>query len=190
MIFTEKLSWLKLKDYFTLLNAVAGFVAIVFFLSGEREAGMVLVVLAAALDFFDGKVARLLGKDVSNEFGKELDSLADAVSFGVAPAALIVADHGAGIGGTGIIIPLAVAVFFLCAGITRLAMFNLQTKSEKGTYTGMAIPIAALLVVAAHAFLFSYSLAISFIAGLAMLSAFKYSKKGLKKITRLPLVFD
>ncbi len=190
MIFTVKLSWLKLKDYFTLLNAVAGFVAIVFFLAGEREAGMVLVVLAAALDFFDGKVARLLGKDVSNEFGKELDSLADAVSFGVAPAALIVADHGAGIGGTGIIIPLVVAVFFLCAGITRLAMFNLQTKAEKGTYTGMAIPIAALAVVAAHAFLFSYSLAISLIAGLAMLSALKYSKKGLKKITHLPLAFD
>ncbi|MFQ5406726.1 MAG: CDP-diacylglycerol--serine O-phosphatidyltransferase [Candidatus Micrarchaeia archaeon] len=183
-LFTPKLRWVKLKDYFTLANALAGFLAVLLFLRGEREAGMLLVVLAVALDFLDGKVARLIGKNSSNDFGRELDSLADTVSFAVAPAALIVADHGF------VVIPLAIAVFFLSAGVVRLAIFNLQTKSEKGSYTGMAIPIAALLVVFVHAFAFPYSLWVSLLAGFAMLLNFKYSKKVLKKATGLPLVFD
>ncbi len=186
MIFTEKLSWLKFKDYVTLLNAVTGFVAIVLFLKGFFDAGMALVVAAVLLDFFDGKIARLLfGKDESNAFGRELDSLADAISFGAAPAALIISMHG-----TDGIIPLSVGAFFLCAGVTRLALFNLQTPKEKGTYTGVAIPVAALVVLGAHAFLFQYSLVVSVLAAFAMLSGFKYSKIGLKKATRLPVVFD
>ncbi|MFA6048497.1 MAG: CDP-diacylglycerol--serine O-phosphatidyltransferase [Candidatus Micrarchaeia archaeon] len=184
MIFNEKLSQLAFKDYATMLNAACGFVAIALFLSNQREAGMALVVIAAALDFLDGKIARLLGKDASNDFGRELDSLADAVSFGAAPAALVLADHGFEL------LPLVVAVFYLCAGITRLALFNLQGKDEKGVYRGMAIPVAALLVVGAHAFLFPYATGITLLAAFAMLAAFKYSKKELKKATHLPLVFD
>ena len=69
-------------------NLLAGSLAVVFTLYHHRaDVAMALIVLAAIFDFFDGLVARALG--VSSPIGKDLDSLADVVSFGLAPATLV-----------------------------------------------------------------------------------------------------
>ena len=69
-------------------NLLSGVLAIVFTLyAGRPDIAMWLIVLSAVFDFFDGMVARLLG--VSSPIGKDLDSLADVVSFGLAPATLV-----------------------------------------------------------------------------------------------------
>ena len=76
-----------IPNMLTVGNLLSGSLAIVFTLhSGRPEVAMWLIVLAAVFDFFDGMVARLLG--VSSPIGKDLDSLADVVSFGLAPAVL------------------------------------------------------------------------------------------------------
>ena len=73
----------------TLFNVLSGTIGIVAVLDGHWMAGFILMITAAVFDFFDGMVARLLG--VSSPVGKELDSLADMVSFGVLPGMMMFA---------------------------------------------------------------------------------------------------
>ncbi|MFH0971103.1 MAG: CDP-alcohol phosphatidyltransferase family protein, partial [Candidatus Micrarchaeota archaeon] len=110
------------KDFLTLANGASGFLAIYYALTYNPNAAIVFVVISAVFDYFDGKVARETGED---EFGKQLDSLADAISFGAAPAAIVLsANFG--------MLSLVFAICYVCSGLVRLAAFNLQ--KEKGVY--------------------------------------------------------
>ena len=71
----------------TCCNLISGCIAISFAVKGDLSLALLFIILGAVFDFFDGMVARLLG--VSSPIGKELDSLADVVSFGVAPSSII-----------------------------------------------------------------------------------------------------
>lgn len=122
-------------------NLFCGFLAIIATVDGTENAAFqaaVLICLAASFDTLDGRTARALG--VSGEFGKELDSLADVVSFGVAPALLIyqIALRNAGWLG------VAAAGIFVCCGAGRLARYNLITSSDKRFFVGMPIPMAGI----------------------------------------------
>ncbi|RYD04496.1 hypothetical protein N752_14075 [Desulforamulus aquiferis] len=75
-----------IPNLFTLGNLLLGVFALVLALNEEYGRGAIMILLAGVMDYLDGKVARKL--QVSSDFGKELDSLADLVSFGVAPAIL------------------------------------------------------------------------------------------------------
>ena len=77
----------QIPNIITLFNVLSGTIGIVAVLDGHWLAGFVLMIAAAIFDFFDGMVARLLG--VSSPVGKELDSLADMVSFGVLPGMMM-----------------------------------------------------------------------------------------------------
>jgi CDP-diacylglycerol---serine O-phosphatidyltransferase len=106
-----------------------------------------LVLIAALLDGMDGQVARWLKTD--SQLGKELDSLADCVTFGVAPGYLAYKTHLSGmhVAVSGISFDagiLMAAVFPVCAAY-RLARFNVQSSS--GSFSGLPSPIAAMLVV-------------------------------------------
>src|SRR3989344_3959421 len=79
-------SFLKPADFITILNAVSGFLSIIFLINENFVVGIGLMFVSAFLDFIDGKVARALGK--TTEFGKALD-FADLISFGVAPTVLV-----------------------------------------------------------------------------------------------------
>lgn len=96
-----------------------------------------VLVIAVFFDYMDGRVARSLGG--SSAFGEELDSLADALSFGAAPAFLIYAKYVAAVGGT----PGAVgAAFFALCGVLRLARFNVM--HVVGGFQGLPIPAGGL----------------------------------------------
>ena len=100
----------------------------------------IILVAAVFFDYMDGKVARSLGG--SSAFGEELDSLADAISFGAAPAFLIYAkyiDMEGGMPGL-----LATAFFTLC-GVLRLARFNVTHVA--GSFQGLPIPAAGMALV-------------------------------------------
>ena len=79
-----------IPNMITCCNLICGCVAIVFALRLDPQMALLFIILGALFDFFDGMSARLLG--VSSEIGKELDSLADDVTFGVAPASMIFAE--------------------------------------------------------------------------------------------------
>ena len=71
----------------TCCNLISGCIAISYALAGDPRMALLFIIIGAVFDFFDGMVARLL--HVSSPIGKELDSLADVVTFGVAPSAII-----------------------------------------------------------------------------------------------------
>ena len=126
---------------FTVGNMLCGFAAILASMQGRFAAAGWLIVLAGVLDGLDGRIARLA--HATSEFGKEYDSLADVVSFGVAPAILVYQWRLVMLGRWG----LALAFLFLVAGSVRLARFNVSTaKATKGFFTGLPIPAGAAAV--------------------------------------------
>ena len=140
-----------LADLFTLANAGCGvaslFAAMTFVASGKMSiffAAAALTPLALVFDVLDGRVARW--RQRHSAMGRELDSLADVISFGVAPATLA---YAAGMRGAWDVVVL---VYFVCCGVSRLARFNV-TAEELSTTTGKVkyfegtpIPSSLLLV--------------------------------------------
>jgi len=124
----------------TALNLVLGVSAIISTFEGAFSRAALLIVAALVADGMDGKVARYL--NTSSDFGKELDSLCDVVSFGVAPAILayVFVLHEYGIVGL-----LAAAAFATC-GALRLARFNVNTGVVKGYFMGLPIPASGCVI--------------------------------------------
>ncbi|HOP07977.1 MAG TPA: CDP-diacylglycerol--serine O-phosphatidyltransferase [candidate division Zixibacteria bacterium] len=128
---------------FTMGNVVCGFLAILSAFEGNVITACWLIILAAFLDVLDGKIARLSGG--SSQFGVELDSLADFLSFGVAPAVVVYAVHVNQLGKWGWLIS---AVYIMAASY-RLARFNLLAATdEKKDFVGLPVPMAAVPLVA------------------------------------------
>jgi len=132
-----------LPSLFTVANIFCGFYSIVSSMKSEFELAAMLIGWAILLDTLDGRVARLA--NATSEFGKEFDSLADVVSFGVAPGVLAYAwalHLWPRIGW------LACFLFLIC-GTMRLARFNIQQRAvDKRYFVGMPIPAAAGLLAA------------------------------------------
>lgn len=166
----------QIPNLFTLLNLFFGCIAIVFILqnglmvvygdNGEELVDVpekiwmasLFIGIAAVVDFLDGFVARLF--KASSEMGKQLDSLADLVSFGVAPALIVYQflrlSYAAQPGGVEISMALLLPAFLIpCAAAYRLARFNLDTSQQYG-FKGLPTPAAGLLI-ASFPLLYWYS---------------------------------
>lgn len=125
----------------TVGNLLCGFLAIKNTLDGNLVSAAWLIILAGVIDGLDGTVARIT-KSFSN-LGAELDSLADVVSFGVAPSVLLYTWYFNEIG----ILGVAISFLPLLFGAYRLARFNLMLKGfQKENFTGLPIPAQAVTV--------------------------------------------
>jgi CDP-diacylglycerol---serine O-phosphatidyltransferase len=156
----------QIPNIFTLLNLFFGCIAIVFILqnglvSTSNENGDLLLMLpekiywasvfigiAAVIDFLDGFVARLL--KATSEMGKQLDSLADVVSFGVAPGMIVYQflrlAFAQQVNGLDVSFAWLLPAFIIpCAGAYRLARFNIDIEQSHG-FKGVPIPAAGLLI--------------------------------------------
>ena len=127
----------SLPSLFTIANLFLGIISIIFVFNERPDLAVVMVVIAMLTDGLDGRVARAL--NVQSDFGKELDSLSDIISFGVAPAFImyVVAfqDLNAAAGW------IVTAIFPIC-GALRLARFNVMTSTTPGYFIGLPIPAA------------------------------------------------
>ncbi len=137
--------------FFTMGNMLCGFLSILYSFDGDAVHAAWLVILAGFFDALDGKIARF-SKSVS-QFGTELDSFADLVSFGIAPAVILYSFKLSYLGKWGWILGF---VFILC-GAFRLARFNVQAKTEEILYY-MGLPIPAAAVTLTGYTLFCYEL--------------------------------
>ncbi|WP_027631617.1 CDP-diacylglycerol--serine O-phosphatidyltransferase [Clostridium hydrogeniformans] len=124
-----------IPNAFTLGNLAFGVLAILATFHADYKLAAIFIICAAIADRYDGRVARLL--NVDSEIGKELDSLADLVSFGVAPSILVYKLYG--FMSFGILGYFLVLIFPIC-GAYRLARYNIS--SFDGTFTGVPITIA------------------------------------------------
>ena len=136
-----------IPNFITSLNLASGFAAVIFILNGHPATASWLILLAMVFDFFDGFASRLL--KAYSDMGKELDSLADMVSFGVVPGLLIysfLCKSGGVNGGEVNFLYLLVSAFYpVCAGL-RLAKFNIDT-TQATTFRGMPTPAGALAII-------------------------------------------
>lgn len=129
----------------TSCNLVSGCIATYHAILGLYETAFIFIIIGAAFDFFDGMSARLLG--VSSPIGKELDSLADDVTFGVAPSAMIftllsTADYPSALSPVSGIIPY-VAFVMAAFSALRLAKFNLDER-QTTSFIGLPTPANTL----------------------------------------------
>lgn len=131
---------IKRKDYLTLAAASCGLMTIYSTMMGYAGSWL-LIVAAVVFDYLDGMISRMGKKPETNAFGRELDSLADAVAFGVAPAAIVLSVRPDLLG-------FVAALFYLCCTLVRLALFDLQ--KEKNFY-GLPSPAAAIIIAAVTA---------------------------------------
>lgn len=130
-----------LPNLFTTAALFAGFYAIIAAMRGDFENAAVAIFFAMVLDGLDGRIARLT--NTSSKFGAEFDSLADMVSFGVAPALVV---FSWALGGLGKFGWSAAFIYVACAAL-RLARFNTQIDTaDKNYFTGLASPAAAAIL--------------------------------------------
>ncbi|MEX0602861.1 MAG: CDP-diacylglycerol--serine O-phosphatidyltransferase [Bacteroidota bacterium] len=138
-----KITRAVVPSLFTVLNAVCGFMSLVHASQGAIELGAWFIILAAVFDSLDGVMARITRS--SSQFGVELDSLADVVSFGAAPSFLVYQAHLSTLNNFGLIVSAVPLVF----GAIRLARFNVQIVGfEKDFFKGLPIPFAAITICA------------------------------------------
>jgi CDP-diacylglycerol--serine O-phosphatidyltransferase len=127
-----------LPTLFTVGNLFCGYLSIWCSIRGTFEIAAYLIIIAAVLDALDGRIARLTHS--ASEFGEEYDSLADLVSFGVAPAVLAYSWGLSDFSRLGWL----VSFLFVVCGSMRLARFNIQTHIvDKKYFIGLPIPAAA-----------------------------------------------
>ena len=107
----------------TLANLFSGFTAIIYTTQGDFYSAALFIFLGAIFDMLDGIAARIM--QTSSEFGVELDSLCDAITFGMAPSFLLYFSYFNTYGETGILFSSLPAI----AGVVRLARFNSQLTS-------------------------------------------------------------
>jgi CDP-diacylglycerol--serine O-phosphatidyltransferase len=142
-----------LPGLFTMANMFCGYACIVYSLRGDFETAAPFIGFAVVLDMLDGRIARMTG--TASDFGVELDSLADVISFGVAPAILSFAWGLSPLGRLGTFC----GFLFVSAAAMRLARFNIQSASggDKRYFVGMPSPAAAA-IPAATVYAYPYGL--------------------------------
>jgi len=159
----------KIPTVLTFFNVALGFIALLTIYSEQYLVTVLLIVIAFVFDILDGFMARYL--EVTSAFGLELDSLADAVTFVIAPSLLLYFKFFSTPR-----IGIVVATFAVICGIARLAKFNVT--ADKSSFIGMPTPFFALLVIS---FVFldvklpeEWAALVFFILALLMISPVKY----------------
>lgn len=166
---------LTFSDLITSMNLVAGIFALFAALLGKTTTAIVLVAAAMLFDLFDGRIARYLKQE--HALGRELDSLSDIVSFGVAPGiiALVIYQKNE--------LVLVVAVLFALAAAYRLARFNLLAEKGVTHFVGLPVPAAAFLLLLAARFFVPVTMPWLFALIGILLAALMVSTIRIKKIS-------
>ncbi len=162
----------QLPNMLTYLNLTLGLLAIVAIVSEMYVISALLIIVAALMDRLDGQLARKL--DVVSEFGKELDSLCDLISFGVAPAILMWSFHMANMGVMGFF----VVALFAISGAYRLAFFNIT--DFDGFYMGIPITLCGGIVAVMALYSVNYDTNIYVLGFIMLLLSYAMVSKRIK----------
>jgi len=180
------LQLLKLPDFVSLSNLLFGISAISAAHAGSFDLALILLILAAIADGADGYFARKFGGGV---LGEQLDSLADAVSFGVAPALLIYFIFG----GEDLIVAIF-AYFYAFCGVLRLARFNVIPTKMVGfeglPITAACVMLASYMLLGGSLVRIDFLLALTLALSLLMVSSVAYPKiRNFKLLAFIAFVF-
>jgi len=140
-------SHFNLANMFTFVNITAGLMATYFITQNNFILAIVLAWIGGAFDIFDGKIARKY--NLSNEFGVQLDSFADFLSFVLVPVFLIFqAVYASQLNGILLIIASITSIYYVISGLRRLIHFNLNADAGEveNYFTGVPTPLGAILL--------------------------------------------
>lgn len=140
-------SHFNLANLFTFVNITAGLLATYFITQNNFFIAIILAWIGGAFDIFDGKIARKY--NLSNEFGIQLDSFADFLSFVLVPTFLIFqAVYSQNLEGTMIILAGVFSVYYVISGLRRLIQFNINADAGEVEkfFTGVPTPLGAILL--------------------------------------------
>ncbi len=140
-------SHFNLANLFTFVNITAGLLATYFITQNNFTLAIVLAWIGGAFDIFDGKIARKY--KLSNEFGIQLDSFADFLSFVLVPVFLIFqASYASTLNGFWLFIAAVVSIYYVISGLRRLIHFNINADAGEveNYFTGVPTPLGAILL--------------------------------------------
>lgn len=140
-------SHFNLANMFTFVNITAGLLATYFITQNNFFLAIILAWIGGAFDIFDGKIARKY--KLSNEFGVQLDSFADFLSFVLVPVFLIFqAVYAGAFEGISLLLVALVSIYYVISGLRRLIHFNLHTDagSVAKHFVGVPTPLGAILL--------------------------------------------
>ncbi len=163
-------SHFNLANLFTFVNITAGLMATYFITQNNFVLAIILAWIGGAFDIFDGKIARKY--NLSNEFGVQLDSFADFLSFVLVPVFLIFqAVYATSLSGIYILIAAIISIYYVISGLRRLIHFNIHTDAGEVDkyFVGVPTPMGAILlwlVYLSHAYDILPALVIIFLMGL------------------------
>jgi len=165
--------------FFTFMNCIFGFCSILRSFDGDCKGAALFIILAALADALDGRLARAFGS--TSYFGTELDSLCDAISFCLAPSVLLYSwfrlEYVVSF------LNIAFLAFYICAGVYRLAKFNIEGSLQETYFSGLPTTISALCIASFCFYnssgegalvIYKYSNVGIFTLGYLMLSSFKF----------------
>jgi len=140
-------SHFNLANLFTFVNITAGLMATYFITQNNFVAASILAWIGGAFDIFDGKIARKY--NLSNEFGVQLDSFADFLTFVLVPVFFVFqAVYTTQLSGAWMIVASLASIYYVISGLRRLIHFNLNTDagSVDNYFTGVPTPLGAILL--------------------------------------------
>jgi len=150
---------LRLADIFSILNAVFGFLGVCYLIEGNLIFATKLILLSALMDGIDGFIARKKG---NSDFGKELDSLADLISFGILPSAILFK-----------LGYIYASIPYLLSSLIRLARFNVLGFED---FLGLPTTASALMMVCFVNLNLPYVEFVGLVLALLMVSNLRYAK--------------
>ena len=140
-------SHFNLANLFTFVNITAGLMATYFITQNNFFLAIILAWIGGAFDIFDGKIARKY--NLSNEFGIQLDSFADFLSFVLVPVFLIFqAVYASSLEGATLLLAAVVSIYYVISGLRRLIHFNIHADAGEVEqyFTGVPTPLGAILL--------------------------------------------
>ena len=176
---TNMKSFIAISDIISLLNMCSGFLAIISSINNNLELAAILMIIAIIFDSIDGWVARKTNRQDDLGFGKNIDSLSDAISFGVAPAIFLYSCINTTPGIYQVIVILVSLMIVIC-GVLRLTRYNvIADKIDTKDFIGFPIPgISFILATFYLTGLFNpyVALILSVIVSLLMVCNIQYPK--------------
>ena len=145
-MFFNKNHYFNLANIITYLNLICGIIAIDFIIHGNYRTAIILAWIAGVLDILDGKIAKKF--NISSDFGIQLDSFVDFISFIIMPSLLIFYAFFTNILFEEIVLGVSLVIYIIC-GLQRLISFNLEKNKEKENskfFIGIPTPLGAILL--------------------------------------------
>ena len=175
---TKIINFLALSDIVSLLNLSSGFLSIISSINNNLSLSAILMIIAIIFDSSDGWIARKINRNDEYGFGKNIDSLSDIVSFGIAPAIfLYIVSLPANINQT---VTTPICLLIVVCGVLRLTRYNvLSDKLESTDFIGFPIPGISFILSTFYlsgTFNINLALILSIIVSLLMISNIRYKK--------------